>query len=79
LCFIDNSGDARSAKPLHQPMQLPQPRRVQHRHRALQSTDAEHVCRIGADRSWRAIRQLDHQQQHAVPSLKRKFPPLGLV
>jgi len=52
-------------------MQLPQPRRVQHRHRALQSTDAEHVCRIGADRSWRAIRQLDHQQQHAVPSLKR--------
>jgi hypothetical protein len=71
LCFIDNSGDARSAKPLHQPMQLPQPRRVQHRHRALQSTDAEHVRRIGADRARRAIRQLDHQQQHAVPSLKR--------
>ena len=69
--FVDNSGDARSAKPLHQPMQLPQPSRVQHRHRALRSTDAEHVRRIRADRSWRAIRQLDHQQQHAVPSLKR--------
>ena len=71
MCFVDNSGDARSTKPLHQPMQLPQPSRVQHRHRALQATDAEHVCRIGADRSRRAIQQLDHQQQHTVPSLKR--------
>ena len=69
--FVDNSGDARSAKPLHQPMQLPQPSRVQHRHRALRSTDAEHVRRIRADRSWRAIRQLHHQHPHAVPSLKR--------
>ena len=34
-------------------------------------TDTEHVRGIGADRARRAIRQIDHQQQHAVPSLKR--------
>jgi DNA replication protein DnaC len=71
LCFIDNSRDARSTKPLHQRMQLPQPSRVQHRHRALHSTAAKHVRRISADGAWRAIRQLDHQQQRAMPSLKR--------
>ena len=52
-------------------MQLPQAGRVQHRHRALRSTDTEHVRRISADRARRAIRQIDHQHQHAVPSLKR--------
>jgi hypothetical protein len=52
-------------------MQLPQPSRVQHRHRALRSTATEHVRRIGADRARRTIGQLDYQQQHAVPSLKR--------
>ena len=71
MCFVGNSGDARSAKPLHQPMQLAQAGGIQHRHRARRSTAAEHVRRIGADRAWRAIRQLDYQQQHAVPSLKR--------
>jgi IstB-like ATP binding protein len=71
LRFVGNLGDARSAKPLHQRIQLPQPSRIQHRDRALRSTAAEHVCRIGVDRAWRPIRQLDHQQQHAVPSLKR--------
>jgi IstB-like ATP binding protein len=71
LCFVGNLGDARSVKALHQPMQLPQPGRVQHRHRALRPTAAEHVRRISADRAWRAIRQLDHQHQHTVPSLKR--------
>ena len=45
--------------------------RIQHRHRALRSTDTKHVCRISADRARRAIRQIDHQQQHAVPALKR--------
>ena len=71
MCFVGNSRDARSAKPLNQRIQLPQPPRIQHRHRALRSTDTKHVCRIGADRAWRAIRQIDHQQQHAVPALKR--------
>ena len=71
MCFVDKSGDARGPKALDQPVQLPQPGRVQHRNLALAPTDAEHVCRIGADRARRAIRQVDHQQQHAVPSLKR--------
>ena len=71
MCFVGNSRDARSAKPLNQRTQLPQPPRIQHRHRALRSTDTKHVCRIGADRARRAIRQIDHQQQHAVPALKR--------
>jgi len=71
LCFVDNSRDARSAKPLNQRIQLPQAGRVEHRHRALRPTAAEHIRRIGADRAWRAIRQLDHQQQDPAPSLKR--------
>jgi hypothetical protein len=71
LCFVENSRDARSAKPLNQRMQLPQAGRVEHRHRALRSTNAEHVRGISADRGRRAIRQIDHQHQHAVPSLKR--------
>jgi hypothetical protein len=71
LCLVDNSRDARNAKPLNQRIQLPQAPGIQHRHRARRSTDTEHVRRISADRAWRAIRQIDHQHQHAVPSLKR--------
>jgi hypothetical protein len=54
LCFDDNSRDARSAKPLNQRIQLPQPPRIQHRCRALRSTAAEHLRRIGADRAGRS-------------------------
>ena len=52
-------------------MQLPQPRGIQHRNRALRPTDAQHIRRISADGARRAIRQVDHQQQHPVPSFKR--------
>ena len=52
-------------------MQLPQTRRVQHRHRALHHTAAKHIRRIRADGAWRTIRKLHYQQQRAVPSLKR--------
>ena len=68
---VDKSRNTRLPKPLHQPMQLPQPRGIQHRNRARRPTDAEHVRRISADRARRPIRQVDHQQQHPVPSLKR--------
>ena len=71
MCFVDNSRDARCPQPLHQPVQLPQPRRIQHRNRARHPADAEHVRRISADRARRTIRQIDHQQQHTAPSLKR--------
>ena len=69
--FIHKPRNARLQKPLHQPVQLSQPRRVEHRNRALLPTAAEHIRRISADRARRTIRQVDHQQQHAVPSLKR--------
>jgi hypothetical protein len=71
LPSIDKSRNARHPKPLNQPVQLPQPRGVQQPNRALRPTNAEHVGRISADRARRPIRQVDHQQQHAVPSLKR--------
>ncbi len=52
-------------------MQLAQPRRVEHRTRAPDPTNPKYVGRIGTDGARRAIRQLNHQQQHAVPPLKR--------
>ena len=52
-------------------MQFSQPRRIQHRTRAFRHAAAKHVRRIGTDGARRAIRQLNHQQQHAVPPLKR--------
>ena len=54
----------------HQPMQRPQPGRIQHRPRAWLD-DTQHVGGIAADRSRRAVGQIDHQQQHAVPPLER--------
>ena len=69
--FINKSRNARLEKPLRQAVQLAQPRRVQHRNRALEPTRPEHVGCISADRAWRTIRQLHHQQQRAVPPLKR--------
>ena len=71
MCYVDNSRDTRCPQPLHQPVQLPQPRRIQHRNRARHPADAEHVRRISADRARRTIRQIDHQQQHTAPALKR--------
>jgi DNA replication protein DnaC len=71
LPFIHKSRNARLQKPLRQSVQLPQPRRVQYRNRGLHSTDTEHVRRISADGARRTIRQLNHQQQRAIPSLKR--------
>jgi len=52
-------------------VQLAQPRRVEHRTRAPDPTNPKYVGRIGTDGARRAIRQLNHQQQHAVPALKR--------
>jgi hypothetical protein len=54
----------------HQPVQRPQPGTVQHRPRA-RLDDTQHVGGIAADRSRRAIGQIDHQQQNAVPPLER--------
>ena len=62
--------DARLEKPLRQPAQFPQPRRVEHRDRAVAPAAAKHVRCIGADRARRAIRQINHEQQHTVPTLK---------
>jgi IstB-like ATP binding protein len=54
----------------HQPVQRPQPGSIQHRPQAwLDNT--QHVGGIAADRSRRAVGQIDHQQQHAVPPLER--------
>ena len=54
----------------HQPVQRPQPGRIQHRPQAwLDNT--QHIGGIAADRSRRPVRQIDHQQQHAVPPLER--------
>jgi IstB-like ATP binding protein len=52
-------------------VQLAQPRRIQHRTRAPDPTNPKYVGRIGTDGARRAIRQLNHQQQHAAPPLKR--------
>ena len=52
-------------------MQLAQPRRIEHRTRAPDPTNPKYVGRIGTDGARRATRQLNHQQQHAVPPLKR--------
>jgi len=52
-------------------VQLAQPRRVEHRTRAPDPTNPKDIGRIGTDGAWRAIRQLNHQQQYAVPPLKR--------
>jgi hypothetical protein len=71
LPCVDKSRNARLSKAPHQPVQLPQPRGIQHRSCAFWPTDAEHVRRIRPDRARRPIRQVDHQQQHPVPPLKR--------
>jgi Mrp family chromosome partitioning ATPase len=71
LRAVNKSRNARLQKPARQPVQLPQPRSVEHRNRTLHATDAEHVRRISTDGARRAIRQLNHQQQRAIPSLKR--------
>jgi IstB-like ATP binding protein len=54
----------------HQPVQRPQSGTVQHRPQAwLDHT--QHIGGIAANRSGRTVRQIDHQQQHAVPPLER--------
>jgi hypothetical protein len=52
-------------------VQLAQPRRIEHRTRAPDPTNPKYIGRIGTDGARRAIRQLNHQQQHAAPPLKR--------
>ena len=54
----------------HQPVQRPQPRPIQYRPRP-RLDDTQHVGGIAADRSRRAIRQIDHQQQHTIPPFER--------
>ena len=54
----------------HQPVQRPQPRRIQYRPWP-RLDDTQHVGGIAADRSRRAIGQIDHQQQHTVPPFER--------
>ena len=71
MCLVDNSRNARLEKALRQSVQLPQPGRSQHRHSVDLLTITEHIGGVCADRARRAIRQVDHQQQHAIPSLKR--------
>jgi hypothetical protein len=51
-------------------VQRPQPGRIHHRPGAWLD-DTQHVSGIAADRSRRAVGQIDHQQQHAVPPLER--------
>jgi IstB-like ATP binding protein len=52
-------------------VQLAQPRRIEHRTRAPDPTNPKYVGRIGTDGARRAIRQLNHQHEHAAPPLKR--------
>jgi predicted ATPase len=54
----------------HQPVQRSQPGRIQHRPQT-RLDNTQHIGGIAADRPWRAVRQIDHQQQHAVPPLER--------
>ena len=54
----------------HQPVQRPQSGAVQHRPQA-RFGDTQHIGGIAADRARRAVGQIDHQQQHAVPPLER--------
>jgi hypothetical protein len=54
----------------HQPVQRPQSGAVQHRPRA-RLDHTQHIGGIAADRSRRAVGQVDDQQQHAVPPLER--------
>jgi hypothetical protein len=70
LPSIAKTRNARTHKPLHQPMQFTQPGRIQHRHSVSLPTITEHIGGIGADRARRAIRQINHEQQHTVPALK---------
>src|SRR6476469_3161463 len=51
-------------------MQRPQPRPIQHRPRP-RLHDTQHVGGIAADRSRRAVGQIDHQQQHTLPPFER--------
>ncbi|GAB5003175.1 hypothetical protein JHV666_03000 [Mycobacterium avium subsp. hominissuis] len=69
--FIAKSRNPRLEKPLRQPVQLPQPGRIQHRHNVRLLALAEHIGGIGADRARRPIRQHNHQEQYTVPALKR--------
>ena len=55
----------------HQFPQPPPPRRIQHHRWAIGLHRPKHVRRCRGDRSRRAIRQLDHQQQHAIQPLER--------
>ena len=52
-------------------MQLSQTSRVQHTTRARLLRRPQHIGRISPNRPRRTIRQLHHEQQYAVPSLKR--------
>jgi hypothetical protein len=71
LPFTNKPRNTRLEKLLRQPVQFPQPRRVEHPNRALHYVAAKHIRRVGADRARRAIRQVYDQQQRAVPPLKR--------
>lgn len=54
----------------NQLVQRPQPSGIQHRPQA-RLHDTQHVGGVAADRARRTIGQIDHQQQHAIPPLKR--------
>ena len=54
----------------HQPVQRPQPGAVQHRPQA-RFGDTQHIGGVAADRARRAVGQVDHQQQRAVPPFER--------
>ena len=54
----------------YQPVQRAQPRRIEHRPRTRLG-DTQYIGDIATNRSRRAVGQIDHQQQHAVPPLER--------
>lgn len=54
----------------YQPVQRAQPRRIEHRPRTRLG-DTQYIGGIATNRSRRAVGQIDHQQQPAVPPLER--------
>ena len=70
MCFVGNSRDARSAKPLNQRIQLPQPPRIEHLDTAPCGPPTPNTS-VASARIVPGEPSGIHHQQHAVPALKR--------
>ena len=79
MCFVSNLGDARSVKPLHQPMQVVQPGRVEHRHRALGPTAAEHIRIVPGEPSGRSTTNSSTPFQRLNDRAANRRPNNGCV